>query len=131
MSNIQLYSYSGSAVRVVMLGDPPAPWWVAKDVCDILGYVNVTDTLNKHLDEDERNTLAIREGIRGNPEMNIINESGLYALIMRSEKPQAKEFRKWVTGEVLPTIRKTGTYSMTAQMKPTLPDIIDKCQAHT
>lgn len=86
MNKIELYSYSGSAVRVVMLGDPPAPWWVAKDVCDILGYANVTKTLNDHLDEDERNTLTIREGNRGNPEMNIISESGLYALIMRSEK---------------------------------------------
>ena len=127
MSKIELYSYSGSAVRVVMLGDPPAPWWVAKDVCDILGYANVTDTLNKHLDDDERNTLAIREGTSpkgGNPNMNIISESGLYCLIMRSEKPQAKEFRKWVTSEVLPSIRKTGSYSVTEQMKPTLPDLV-------
>ena len=124
MNNIQLFSYSGSAVRVVMLGEPPAPWWVAKDVCDILGYSNVTDTLNKHLDVDERNTLTIREGNRGNPEMNIINESGLYALIMQSEKPQAREFRKWVTGEVLPSIRKTGSYSLTGEIKLTLPDIL-------
>ena len=56
--------------------------------------------------------------------MNIINESGLYALIMQSEKPQAREFRKWVTGEVLPSIRKTGSYSLTGEIKLTLPDIL-------
>ena len=110
MNDIQLFNYTDSAVRVVMLGEPPAPCLVAKDVCDILGYANVTKTLNDHLDEDERNILAIREGTsqKGeNPNMNIISESGLYALIMRSKKPQAKAFRKWVTSEVLPTIRKT------------------------
>ena len=94
-NSIQLFSYNEDPVRVIMLGEPPAPWWVAKDVCDILGYTNVTDTLNKHLDEDERNTLAIREGNRGNPVVNVINESGLYCLILRSNMPKAKEFRKW------------------------------------
>ena len=118
MNDIQLFNYSGSAVRVVMLGEPPAPWFVAKDVCDILGYANVTDTLNKHLDDDERNTLAIREGNRGNPEMNIISESGLYALIMCSEKPQAREFRKWVTGVVLPSINKTGYFDARETLQP-------------
>ena len=94
-----------------MLGDPPTPWWVAKDVCDILGYSNVTDTLNKHLDEDERSTLAIREGTSpkgGNPNMNVINESGLYCLILRSNMPKAKEFRKWVTTTVLPQVMREG-----------------------
>ena len=71
--------------------DLPAAWFVAKDVCDILGYSNVTKALNDHLDDDERSTLTIREGIRGNPNMNIINESGLYCLILRSNMPKAKE----------------------------------------
>ena len=123
MSNIQLYSYSGSAVRVVMLGDPPAPWWVAKDVCDILDIQNSRDAVST-LDEDERNTVAFTDGNRGNPNMTVISEAGLYSLIFRSNKPEAKEFKRWVTHEVLPTIRKTGTYSMTEQMKPTLPDIM-------
>ena len=109
-NEIQLFNYHDSAVRVVMRGNPPTAWWVAKDVCDILGYTNVTDTLNKHLDADERNTLAIREGIRGNPTMNVINESGLYCLILRSNMPKAKEFRRWVTGTVLPQIRETGSF---------------------
>ena len=86
---IQLFSYGENPIRIVMLGDPPSAWFVAKDVCDILGYTNVTKALADHLDEDEKNTLTIREGNRGNPVMNIINESGLYALILRSNMPKA------------------------------------------
>ena len=106
MNDIQLFYYEGNRARIVMINGQP--WWVAKDVCNILGYANVTDTLNKHLDEDERDTLAIREGTSGNPNMNIINESGLYCLILRSNMPKAKEFRKWVTGTVLPQVMRNG-----------------------
>ena len=108
-SNIQLFYYENTPARVIMLNGQP--WWVAKDVCDILGYSNVTDTLNKHLDDDERSSLSIREGTSpkgGNPNMNIINESGLYCLIMRSNMPKAREFRRWVTGTVLPQVMKNG-----------------------
>lgn len=108
MNDIQLFNYGNSAVRIIMQGNPPVPWFVAKDVCDILGYSNVTDALNKHLDEDERNTLAIREGNRGNPILNVINESGLYCLTLRSNLPKAKEFRKWVTVTVLPQVMRYG-----------------------
>ena len=90
-NSIQLFSYNEDPVRVIMLGEPPTAWWVAKDVCHILGYTNVTKALNDHLDEDERNTLTIREGNRGNPVVNVINESGLYCLILRSNMPKAKE----------------------------------------
>ena len=106
MNEIQQFFYEGKQARIVMK-DGQA-WWVAKDVCDILGYANVTKALNDHLDEDERNTLTIREGIRGNPNVNIINESGLYCLIRRSNMPKAKEFRKWVTGTVLPLVMRNG-----------------------
>ena len=106
MNDIQLFNYDEHAVRIIMR-DGQA-WWVAKDVCDILGYSNVTQVLNNHLDEDERNTLTIREGIRGNPNVNIINESGLYCLILRSNMPKAKEFRRWVTGTVLPQVMRNG-----------------------
>lgn len=123
-NELQVFSYKGNKpVRIVEVDGEP--WFVAKDVCDILGYVNVTDTLNNHLDEDERSTLAIREGTSpkgGNPNMNIINESGLYALILRSNMPKAKDFRKWVTGTVLPSIRKIGTYSLTPA-RPTQEEI--------
>ena len=90
-NSIQLFSYNEAPIRVIMIEEPPVPWFVAKDVCSILGYANVTDALNKHLDEDERNTLAIREGNRGNPVINVINESWLYCLILRSNMPKAKE----------------------------------------
>lgn len=86
------------------------PWFVAKDVCGVLGLVNPTEAL-RALDDDEKNTLRITEGIRrGNPEINIISESGLYKLVMRSRKPAAKKFVKWVTSEVLPAIRRNGAY---------------------
>ena len=110
MNEIQLYNYGNSAVRIVMYGNPPAAWFVAKDVCDILGYSNERKALADHLDEDEKNTVTIRYGNRGNPNMNIISESGLYCLTLRSNMPKAKEFRKWVTGTVLPQIRETGSY---------------------
>lgn len=104
---LTLFDYNGAEIRV--LTKDGEPWFVAADVCEILGLTNPTEAL-KTLDDDEKNTLRISEGIRGNPNMNIISESGLYTLIMRSNKPEAKKFRKWVTQEVLPSIRKTGAY---------------------
>lgn len=86
------------------------PWFVGKDVADILGYSNPRDALAKHVDDDDRNTVAIRDG-KGNPNQTIINESGLYALIIGSKLPAAKKFKRWVTSEVLPSIRKTGSYT--------------------
>ena len=90
------------------------PWFVAADVCRCLEIQNPTMAVTS-LDDDERDTLCLTEGIPGNPIKNIINESGLYALILRSRKAMTPgtaqhRFRKWVTGEVLPTIRKTGAY---------------------
>ncbi|WP_088503756.1 Bro-N domain-containing protein [Burkholderia ubonensis] len=86
-----------------------APWFVAKDVCDALGIANSRDAMSA-LDGDERNTVAFSDGKRGNPNKTVISESGLYALIVRSNKPEARAFRKWVTSEVLPSIRKHGMY---------------------
>lgn len=84
-------------------------WFVAKDVCAALGLSNVGQTLSK-LDDDERNTVILNDRIRGNPNRAIVSESGLYAITLRSDKPEAKEFKRWVTGEVLPTICKTGMF---------------------
>ncbi|NCB17313.1 MAG: phage antirepressor protein [Synergistales bacterium] len=109
MNQIQAFSFNSSEVRVVR-DEQGEPWFVAKDVCEVLELVNPSEAL-KALDDDERNTLRISEGIRGNPEMNIISESGMYTLVMRSNKPHARKFRKWVTSEVLPSIRKTGSYA--------------------
>ncbi len=87
-----------------------SPYFVGKDVAEILGYSNPRDALAKHVDDEDKNTVAIRDGIQGNPNMTIINESGLYSLILSSKLPTAKKFKRWVTSEVLPAIRKTGSY---------------------
>src|SRR5574344_2022597 len=89
-----------------------APWFVAADICKVLELKNTTDAL-KNLDEDEFTTIAFSEGRAGHgaQKFNIISESGLYALIIRSNKPAAREFRKWITAEVLPAIRRTNTYT--------------------
>ena len=88
------------------------PWLVGKDVAVALGYTNPRDALRKHVDNEDRNTVAVHDGIKGNPNMTIINESGLYSLILSSKLPGAKKFKRWVTAEVLPSIRKTGSYSV-------------------
>lgn len=110
MSNaLQVFNFEKRDVRVVMKKDEP--WWVAKDVCDVLGYENSRKALADHIDEDEKGVTKC-DTPGGPQEMNIITESGLYTLIMRSNKPEAKRFRKWVTSEVLPALRKTGSYSI-------------------
>lgn len=95
-------------VRTVMVGDKP--YFVGKDIASALGYTNTRDALLKHVDKGDKNTVAIRDGI-GNPNTVIINESGLYSLILSSKLPNAKQFKRWVTSDVLPTIRKHGVYA--------------------
>ena len=91
------------------------PYFVGKDVTDILGYQNGSRDINRHVDEDDREKVMIFDGNQ-DKESIIINESGLYSLILSSKLPNAKKFKRWVTSEVLPAIRKTGSYSM--QSKP-------------
>lgn len=108
MSNISIFKFEESfTVRTVIKDNEP--WFVAKDVCDVLGLTNPSETL-KSLDNDEKTTLRNSEGRAGAGVQcfNIINESGLYAQVIRSNKPNARKFRKWITSEVLPAIRKTG-----------------------
>ncbi len=88
------------------------PWFVGKDVAVALGYSNHRDALYKHVDSEDKNTVAIRDGIQGNPNMAIINESGVYSLIFGSKLEGAKRFKRWVTSKVLPALRKTGHYEM-------------------
>lgn len=95
------------SVRTVCLDG--APWFVGKDVAQILGYRDTSDALKKHVDDDDK--LSRRFADSGqNRIMYIINESGLYSLVLSSKLPTAKKFKRWVTSEVLPTIRKTGGY---------------------
>ena len=88
------------------------PWFVAADVCRALGYSNSRKAIHDHVDAEDKNTVTNRDGIqRGNPNMVVINESGLYSLILSSKLPRAKEFKHWVTSEILTSIRKTGSYT--------------------
>lgn len=104
MNNLMKFDFKGNNVRTIVK-DGEA-WFIAKDICDVLEIKNTTDAL-KRLDEDERSRFNLgRQG-----ETNIINEFGLYNLIIRSDKPEAKQFRRWVTHEVLPSIRKHGIYA--------------------
>ena len=86
-------------------------YFVGYDVAKLLGYKNPRDAIANHVDIEDKNTVAIHDGI-GNPNKTIINESGLYSLILFSKLPKAKEFKHWVTSEVLPSIRKTGGYGL-------------------
>lgn len=86
------------------------PYFVGKDVADILGYADTDQAIRKHVDEEDKLTRRFN-GSGQNREMTIINESGLYSLILSSKLPAAKKFKRWVTSEVLPSIRKTGSYS--------------------
>lgn len=88
------------------------PWFIAKDICDSLGLSQVSRAVSS-LDNDEKNTLTISKGIKGNPNKVVISESGFYKLSMKSRKPEAKKFQRWVTHEVLPSIRRTGGYMVT------------------
>lgn len=87
------------------------PYFVGKDVTDILGYQNGSRDINRHVDEDDREKVMIFDGNQ-DKESIIINESGLYSLILSSKLPNAKKFKRWVTSDVLPAIRKTGSYSI-------------------
>ena len=98
----------GEIRTVVIDGEP---WFVGKDVAEALGYSNTRDALATHVMDEDKNTVVISDGKRrGNPNQVIINESGLYALIFGSKLDSAKRFKHWVTSEVLPQIRRIGTY---------------------
>lgn len=102
------------AIRTVdMSGEP---WFVGKDVADTLGYQNGSRDINRHVDDEDRRKVMLFDGNQ-NKETTIINESGLYSLIMSSKLPTAKAFKRWVTSEVLPSIRKTGGYNADATMQ--------------
>lgn len=124
-NKIQVWKYESSEVRTVQVNGEP--WFVLKDVCKILEIINHKSLLNR-LSEDEvgRFDLPHPQSPDKSIEMLCINESGLYTVILRSDKPQAKPFRKWVTSEVLPSIRKHGAYMTPETIKKVMltPDFI-------
>lgn len=104
----EIFNFHGQDIRTVTINNEP--YFVGKDVAGILGYQNGSRDVNRHVDEEDK--LKYRFGTSGQDrEMIVINESGLYSLILSSKLPQAKEFKRWVTSEVLPTIRKHGMYA--------------------
>ena len=108
MNGLQVFSYNSSEVRTVMRDGEP--WFCLVDVCRVLD-LSSPHKVAERLDRDELTGIKVRSGGQTR-EMTFINESGLYSVILRSDKPEAKPFRKWVTSEVLPTIRKTGGYGV-------------------
>lgn len=126
MNEVKIFSFKNNEIRSILIDDEP--WFVGKDVAEVLGYSNTRDALSKHVENDDKNTVAIRDGI-GNPNQTIINESGLYSLILSSKLPQAKEFKRWVTSVVLPEIRRTGSYNgLSNKDKFELAGLIAKCK---
>jgi prophage antirepressor-like protein len=117
-----VFAFHDHSVRVITRDGEP--WFVAKDVCDALSYSNSRGALADHLDADEKG-VANADTPGGQQQMQIINESGLYALVLRSRKPEARKFAKWVTAEVLPAIRKTGRYEAPGK-EMTVNDMVDK-----
>ena len=112
-SDMQIFKNKqfGEIRTVVIDGEP---WFVAKDVATALGYSNTRDAIAKHVDDDDKNTVVIRDG-KGNPNQTVINESGLYSLVLSSKLPTSKKFKHWITSEVLPAIRRTGGYIADAE----------------
>ncbi len=114
-NELQVFSYEGNEIRTVQHNGEP--WWVLKDVCDVLELSNPSMIADR-LDDDERAKYCLgRQG-----DTNIISESGLYNVILLSRKPEAKKFKRWVTHEVLPTIRKHGAYVTPAKLEEIMND---------
>ena len=99
----------GSVRTLVINGEP---YFVGKDIALILGYAKPRNAIAAHVDEEDKKDAPIQGDLGGTQEMTVINESDLYSLILSSKLPKAKEFKRWVTSEVLPSIRKTGSYSI-------------------
>lgn len=111
MNDIQIFNNPEFGdIRTVVIDNEP--WFVGKDVADVLGYRNGSRDINRHVDKDDSLRKGLIDKMGREQETIIINESGLYSLIFGSKLESAKKFKKWVTSEVLPSIRKTGTYMM-------------------
>ena len=113
MNEVQLFNFENHEVRSLLLNNDP--WFVGKDVADVLGYSNSRKAMADHVDDEDKEVLTSRnvtlENIP-NRGITVVNESGLYSLILSSKLPSAKKFKRWVTSEVLPALRKTGQYQV-------------------
>lgn len=107
MNNLQLFEFENQKVRTLKIDDEP--YFVGKDIAQILGYSNTRDALNRYVDSEDKGVAKL-DTLGGKQNQTVINESGLYSLILSSKMPNAKKFKRWVTSEVLPAIRKNGAY---------------------
>ncbi len=125
MNELQIFSYHDTPLRTIEKDEEL--WWVLKDVCGVLGISNHSNVMAR-LDDDEK-ALRLLEDPNGKAQQtSIINEPGLYNVILRSDKPEAKDFKRWVTHEVLPSIRRTGSYAL-PQAQPLTPAQLIAAQA--
>lgn len=122
--NIIPYDFSGKTIRV-FIDEHGNPWWVVKDACIVLGISNHKDAASS-LDNDEKQLVGITDQSGKLRNTLVVNESGLYNLIFKSRKPEAKEFKRWITHDILPQIRKTGAYSVS----PALPQNYKEALQH-
>lgn len=121
-NNIVAFNYEEQQVRTIEKNSEP--WFVGKDVADILGYTDTAQAVRKHIDDEDKGVVEMTTP-GGKQNMVIINESGLYSLILSSKLPTARAFKRWVTSEVLPAIRKTGGYKITPAQQNRL-DIMER-----
>lgn len=124
MNQLQVFNNTEfGRVRTMVING--SPWFVAKDVCECLDINNSRQALAR-LDSDEKNSVILNDGTPGNPEKGIVNEYGLYSLVLSSRKPSAKAFKRWITHEVIPAIRKHGAYMTgeTLEQALTSPDFL-------
>lgn len=124
MNQIQTFDFQGYELRTVLICNEP--WFVAKDVCSILDIKNSRDALSR-LDQDEKG-VVLTDTPGGKQKMQAVNEFGLYSLVLSSRKPEAKQFKRWITHEVIPSIRKHGAYMTSEKIEEVLtnPDTIIK-----
>ena len=120
MNELQNFNFSGQDVRIITINDEP--WFFGKGIADILGYSD-TQAMTRRLDDEDKETYTDKTSGQGR-NVAIINESGLYSAILGSKKPEAKQFKRWVTSEVLPTIRKHGAYMTQPQVPTTQRELI-------
>ena len=126
MNDLQIFNNDEfGEIRTVVIDNEP--YFVAKDITDRLGFSNGRDAILNHVDEEDRANVAISDGSQDR-RMTVINESGLYSLILSSRLPDAKKFRRWVTSEVLPTIRRTGGYHLPQTLSEALQMAADQAK---
>ena len=112
MNNLKVFNFESNEVRTLLIDNEP--WFIGKEVTEILGYSNTRDAINKHVDEEDKTVILKSQNATleiPNRGLTIVNESGLYSLILSSKLPSAKRFKKFVTSEVLPSLRKHGMYA--------------------